>query len=347
VKILCPIIGGSGVEIYYQRLSAGLAGTKIEMEFVRFSPRWEYMPWLLNWPGRWHLPRNSQADVLHTNVEYGNHFRWKPIPWVVTLHHCSIDHESATFLSTFSQIHHQLFLKPSVGRSILSADRAVAVSGYTRKVLNLFFQKELPIRIIYNGIDPEIFAPREFAASRERSRIVLFFSGNPSLRKGVDLLAPIMLRLGGDFELRYTTGLRPITLGKGLSPNMKCLGKLSEPDLVAEINNADIILQPSRREGFGYSILEGMACGKPVVSTQCSSIPELVEHGQGGYLCEVGSVDQFVNAIRTLAQSEDRRRQMGDFNRQRVLERFSLKQMAHQYAGLYRELVGESHANRS
>ncbi len=347
MKILCPIIGGSGVEIYHQRLAAGLADTGIETQLVRFSPQWEYIPWLLNWPGRRLPPRGLQADVLHTNVEYGQHFRWKPIPWVVTLHHCSIDDKYATFLSPLSRVHHQFFLKPSVRKSLLSADRAVAVSDYTRQVMNQVFQKELPIRVIYNGIDPEVYAPRELDVSTKGDRMVLFFSGNPSLRKGADLLAPVMQRLGSDFELRFTTGLRPTRPGKGVDANMKCLGRLSESGLVAEINNADIILQPSRREGFGYSILEGMACGKPIVSSQCSSIPELVEHGKGGYLCEVGSVDQIVKAIRDLAQSEDRRRGMGEYNRQRVLGRFSLQQMAQRYAGLYGELVGEGDANRS
>ena len=117
--------------------------------------------------------------------------------------------------------------------------------------------------------------------------------------------------------------------------------------MVEQINKADIVLQPSRREGFGYSILEGMACSKPVVSSNCSSIPELVEAGKGGYLCEVGSVDQIVKAIQELAQSEDKRKLMGEYNRQRVLNRFSLRQMAQQYSALYRELVGENHANRS
>ena len=127
----------------------------------------------------------------------------------------------------------------------------------------------------------------------------MFFSGNLSHRKGADLFVPVMKQLGSDYELRATGGLR------GTSPifdalNIRCLGRLSEDELIQQINLADISFQPSRREGFGLSILEAMACGKPVVSSNVSAIPEVLEHEKGGYLCEPGSVDQLVNAIRKL-----------------------------------------------
>src|SRR5207249_11147240 len=136
------------------------------------------------------------------------------------------------------------------------------------------------------------------------------------------LMAPVMKRLGSDFVLHYTAGLRSSPTKSLAISNIKCLGVLPETELVKEINRADIAFQPSRREGFGLSILEAMACGKSVVSTNCSAIPELVEHGKGGYLCEVDSVEQMVTAIRNLAQSGELCRKMGAHNRQVVLKRF-------------------------
>ncbi len=112
--------------------------------------------------------------------------------------------------------------------------------------------------------------------------------------------------------------------------------------MIRQINQADVCFQPSRREGFGLSILEGMACGKPVVSSNVSAIPEVLEHEKGGYLCEPGSVDQLVSAIRKLAHSETLRSQMGRFNRQVVKEKFTLEKMAQAYHALYQTVAGAS-----
>lgn len=339
MRILCPIIGGSGVEIYHQRLASGLAGSGIEMQITRLSPRFEYLPWLLNWRARWMPPLSFEADLLHTNAEYGCYFKTKHIPWVVTLHHCSIDDQYDTFVSLGSRLHHRLFLRPSTRRSLTTADRVVVVSEHTRKAVIHLLRRDLPIRVIHHGIDPEVFAPRGSFSRGKKGPVALFFSGNPTLRKGFDLLAPVMRHLGNDFELRFTAGLRGGRPHGGLPPNMRCLATLSEQELVREINRADIVLQPSRREGFGYSILEGMACGKPIVSSNNSSIPELVDHGKGGYLCEVGSVDQIVKAIQDLGQSAERRKIMGEYNRQQVLSRFTLQQMTERYTAVYQELL--------
>jgi len=170
--------------------------------------------------------------------------------------------------------------------------------------------------------------------------VILFFSGNLSHRKGADLFVPVMKQLGNEYELRATGGLRDDASPFLNARNIRCLGRLSEDELIGQINQADISFQPSRREGFGLSILEAMACGKPVVSSNVSAIPEVLAHEKGGYLCEPGSVDQLVNAIRRLAHSETLRRQMGQFNRRAVEEKFTLVQMARAYHTLYQTVAG-------
>jgi glycosyltransferase involved in cell wall biosynthesis len=219
------------------------------------------------------------------------------------------------------------------------ADKLVAVSFDARSTHHDLLEKDLEIQVIHNGIDPILFRPVDVESSPTDNQVVIFFSGNHTRRKGFDLLAPVMKRLGGDFVLRYTAGMRQSDLGVRDVPNMKCLGCLTEEQLLVEINKAAIVFQPSRREGFGLSILEAMACGKPVVSTNCSAIPELIDHGNGGYLCEVDSVEQMVTAIRNLAQSVELRRKMGAHNRQVVLKRFTLEQMSSRYLSLYQNLL--------
>ena len=188
-------------------------------------------------------------------------------------------------------------------------------------------------------VAPIFRTPPSTKLSKRNRPVVLFFSGNPSHRKGADLFVPVMKQLGSEYELRATGGLRGAPASLFDAPNIRCLGRLSEDELIRQINQADISFQPSRREGFGLSILEAMACGKPVVSSNVSAIPEVLEHEKGGYLCEPDSVDQLVNAIRKLAQSQTLRRQMGQFNRRAVEERFTLDQMARAYHALYQTVA--------
>jgi glycosyltransferase involved in cell wall biosynthesis len=390
MRVLYPVISGSGVEVYTARLIAGLAPLGWNGQWLPFSPRWEYFPWGLK--SAWKRAASSLEDcsLVHVNADYGCYFSLPGKPLVATLHHSSIDSFYLSSLSLPVRWHHRLVLKPSVERTLRQAEVLVAVSRHTRATFCEVFQADLAIEVIPNGIDTTRFRPipteREpelsrvevdppseekcpsLQTSREVDRampaentntkgtddlghgrsivphsdhqpIVLFFSGNASRRKGADLFVPVMNQLGRDFELRVTGGLRRDTASFVDAPNIRYLGRLSEEELIRQINEADIAFQPSRREGFGLSILEAMACGKPIVSSNASAIPEVVVHEKGGYLCEAGSVSQLVEAIRRLAGSPSLRSQMGQFNRQVVQEKFTLDRMARAYCKLYRSLT--------
>ncbi len=104
--------------------------------------------------------------------------------------------------------------------------------------------------------------------------------------------------------------------------------------------HADLLLFPTVREGFGLAAAEAMACGLPVVATDCSSIPELVVDGKGGFLCQTGNTEQFAARINELAESASLRRQMGEYNRARVEEKFTLQRMVNEYRTLFEETLG-------
>jgi glycosyltransferase involved in cell wall biosynthesis len=113
----------------------------------------------------------------------------------------------------------------------------------------------------------------------------------------------------------------------------------STADLVDLYNGADIFLFPSRLEGFGYAVGEAMACGKPVVCTDASSLPELVVDEKGGLLCQLDSVDEFSDKVRLLGRDEQLRRTMGEFNRNRIVSHFNISQMGASYGELYRRSI--------
>jgi glycosyltransferase involved in cell wall biosynthesis len=102
----------------------------------------------------------------------------------------------------------------------------------------------------------------------------------------------------------------------------------------------DILLSPTVREGFGLAIAEAMACGLPVVASDCSAIPELIDHGKGGFLCPVGDVAAFAEKINILADSPRLRREMGEYNRTKIEKMFTVERMVNEYKDLFEEVLG-------
>ena len=96
---------------------------------------------------------------------------------------------------------------------------------------------------------------------------------------------------------------------------------------------------PTVREGFGLAIAEAMACGLPVVASNCSAIPELIDDGKGGFLCPIGDVQAFADKINLLAESPRLRLQMGEYNRAKIEQKFTLARMVKKYQALFKEVL--------
>jgi glycosyltransferase involved in cell wall biosynthesis len=112
-------------------------------------------------------------------------------------------------------------------------------------------------------------------------------------------------------------------------------GYVSEEELVALYCAADCFLFPSFAEGFGFPVLEAMACGTPVISGDRSSLPEVV--GDSGLLVDPGSTEALADALGRLLGSPDLREEL----RGRGLERsrlFTWERCAEETAAVYREL---------
>ncbi len=83
---------------------------------------------------------------------------------------------------------------------------------------------------------------------------------------------------------------------------------------------------------------KALAC-LPVVTTDSSSLPELIDHGKGGFLCPLGNVDAFAEKINYLAESPQLRREMGEYNRAKVERMFTLERMVREYVELFKEVL--------
>jgi glycosyltransferase involved in cell wall biosynthesis len=101
-----------------------------------------------------------------------------------------------------------------------------------------------------------------------------------------------------------------------------------------------VLVQPSRREGFGISIVEAMLAELPVVATDAGGMAEVVAHGVSGYTVASENPAAIEAAVRELLADEGKRREMGANGRRIALEHFTAGAMATAFARLYAELLG-------
>ena len=101
----------------------------------------------------------------------------------------------------------------------------------------------------------------------------------------------------------------------------------------------DLLVVPSINEGMGRVILEAGAGRTPVVAFAVGGIPEVVRHGENGYLLPVGDVDAMAEAALDLLRDEDKRREFGKNARRWALEQFEEGAVVAQYRALYEEVA--------
>lgn len=335
MKIAFIIIkGNSGSDVYFRLLKKSLDEySSIESKIFYLPSFLEKILFLI--PFYLKKINLEGYDFVHTNAEFGCYFKIEDKKLFITLHHSVFDKEYQMYTSIPQKIFHYLWIKPNLKKSLIVADKIIAVSDYTKNSIKKYFKFKGKIKVIYNGIDTDFFKPR--AIKREDKKNRLFFVGNPTKRKGFDLLYPIMEELGRNYELYFTSGLRKIKKMK-ISKNMFGLGKLEDKELLKEYNKCDIFLFPTRLEGFGYVVAEAMACKKPVITTDYSSLPEIIKNKKNGFLCKINDVTDFVKKIKILSKNKNLCKSMGINNRQKIIKKFCLKIMGENYKNEYNKI---------
>ena len=110
-------------------------------------------------------------------------------------------------------------------------------------------------------------------------------------------------------------------------------------DVLALLKGVDIFVMSSETEGLGTSILDAMACGRPVVGTRAGGIPEVVEDGVTGLLVEPRDPKSLAQAITTLLQDEALRTRMGAAGLARARERFTVDRMVAATIAVYEQVL--------
>jgi L-malate glycosyltransferase len=195
------------------------------------------------------------------------------------------------------------------------------------------------IRLCYNGVDLDEFAPRE--TPRDALTIGVVCALRPE--KDVETLIEAFVRV-------RRSGLRLLIVGGG-----SMLGELrSQAEAnslagdctfvpatgkVAEwLRAIDIFVLPSRSEALSNSLLEAMACGCCPVASRVGGNTELIRHGENGMLFEAGDVDQLSDVLCTLLELRVLREQLAARARS-TAEQFSIGASARRMEEIYTELI--------
>jgi len=129
-------------------------------------------------------------------------------------------------------------------------------------------------------------------------------------------------------------------------------GAKPRPEVVQMLGRADVLVLTSvqtrdgSREGIPVALMEGMACGLPVVASRISGIPELVEEGVSGLLFTPGDAAEAAHALELLAGNPELRSRMGRAARLRVEDSYNLVKNAHSLAGRIKEEIRTGPVNR-
>lgn len=268
--------------------------------------------------------------------------RWRNgVKQIVTVHDLNFFHHPEWVSRAF-----RCWLSAAVIPAIRRADHIAAISDYVladvRRTLGIATEKSSRI---YDGLTPLpalAARPEQDAAARVILGINLW-----QPHKNLPRLIEAFSRLHGEMPaLELHLAGRPqanhraqpelaALLGR---PGVRVLGYLSEQELGAAYANADVVCYPSLEEGFGLPVLEAMAAGAPVVTSDASCLPEIA--GGAAVLVDPLSAENIASGIRQVLGEDAAARANRVAHGRQVAAKFSWNESAKQYAAIYRKMAG-------
>jgi N-acetyl-alpha-D-glucosaminyl L-malate synthase BshA len=243
---------------------------------------------------------------------------------------------------------------PITRYSIEQSDGVTAISNYLRDRTQRVFDVKNPIEVIYNSVNCDVYYRNPVAAEEMRreyalgnQRVLVHLSNFRPVKRLTDVIEifdrvrkqiPSKLLLIGDGPDRSVAEW--LAVQKGIHDDVLFLGK--QDQIYDKLSIADIMLLPSELESFGLAALEAMACEVVPISTRAGGVPEVVDHGNTGYLADVGDVDTMARYAIELLNHEQRLREMGKQARAAAMERFCSTKIVKQYEDFYRRVLERS-----
>lgn len=307
--------------------------------FPRIFPR--IQAWLIEQAGlrafEQYINDCGMPDIIHShNIFYGGYMavqirrKWG-IPVVLTEHNTNF-------------LRGRIFLPGQhkvVKDTLRGVDGVLAVGSALAQKLKEFVP-EVEVGLIGNVVDTDFFSPQ--TPDLKYTPFIFASVGHLISRKGFDLLIKAFakefanqnasLYIGGEGSERIK--LEKLAVDLGVAEQVRFLGQLTREKVRDLFQEAHIIVSSSYVETFGVTLIEGMACGKPVIATR-SGGPEMFVDNTNGLLIPTGDLNALASAMRFLEQNHTQYN--SDIIRAGCVNRFSEDVIARRLESIYQSII--------
>jgi glycosyltransferase involved in cell wall biosynthesis len=229
----------------------------------------------------------------------------------------------------------------AVEKKVFSQARAVVV---TTSDMQNSIQCRIPaaagkIKVIPNYVDTELFKPDADHSKEENSICYLgrLDQKQKNLRSLIQAVKGLNIKTliigAGPLEDEVVTETNT-------NPEFKWISQVRHEKLPRYLNDSSVFVCPSFYEGHPKALIEAMACGLPVVTTDVPGINNIIRHNQNGWLCSTNP-ESLRDGILTVLSDNGLRQRLGEKARKFVLDRYSLDQIVEQELEVYQEIMKE------
>lgn len=243
--------------------------------------------------------------------------------------------------------------KSCLQRKISHAKFVVTCTDYNRHYLQSINASKIPVYKLYHGIDSARILSENVDQSTQSKGTMILSVGRLREKKGFATLIAacrLLVQAGYNFQC-YIVGYGPdkeklqqLIDSNHLNGVVRLLGKLTHNELVAIYKQTTIFALPCQiaedgdRDGIPNVLMEAMTFAIPVVSTDVSGIPELIENNKSGLITEAKNHQVLFTALQRLLDSPKLCKRLGETGRQRVINHFA----SDQHIGHLKELLTDA-----
>ena len=193
------------------------------------------------------------------------------------------------------------------------------------------------VKVIYPGVDVNKLTPGEKIKEEQKPFNILFIGTDFERKGGEDVVAVFLDRFSEQAELNLVTNA-PINYQH---PRLKIHRnvKAYTPQWLNLYHQADVFIMPTHFEGFGWVFLEAMAAGLPVIATDINAIPEMVTHGETGFLVQPGDRSKLATHLQYLIDNPSLAQEMGVKGRKKVENNFNAQIHCQILANMFEKII--------